>query len=105
MRNLININEILGKYFVGEELTEAELMELENYKSANNNEFIALKKTMTQTKTATADFNIDIEESRRQTARPPRKGKSCSTTENIIGCSIAFATRWYRNLCVSKIFH
>ena len=35
MRNLININEILGKYFVGEELTEAELMELENYKSAN----------------------------------------------------------------------
>lgn len=61
MRNLININEILGKYFVGEELTEAELMELENYKSANNNEFIALKKTMTQTKTATADFNIDIE--------------------------------------------
>ena len=52
MKNLIEIDEILGKYFAGEPLAEREKMALMAYQNANRAEFDILQNTMVQVETA-----------------------------------------------------
>ena len=52
MKNLIEIDEILGKYFAGEPLAEQEKMALMAYQNANRAEFDILQNTMVQVETA-----------------------------------------------------
>ena len=60
MKNLIEIDEILGKYFAGEPLAEREKMALMAYQNANRAEFDILQNTMVQVETApTNEFDVE----------------------------------------------
>ena len=60
MKNLIEIDEILGKYFAGEPLAEQEKMALMAYQNANRAEFDILQNTMVQVETApTNEFDAE----------------------------------------------
>ena len=60
MKNLIEIDEILGKYFAGEPLAEREKMALMAYQNANRAEFDILQNTMVQVETApTNEFDAE----------------------------------------------
>lgn len=60
MKNLIEIDEILGKYFAGEPLAEQEKMALMAYQNANRAEFDILQNTMVQVETApTNEFDTE----------------------------------------------
>ena len=60
MKNLIEIDEILGKYFAGEPLAEREKMALMAYQNANRAEFDILQNTMVQVEIApTNEFDAE----------------------------------------------
>ncbi|MCK6143945.1 FecR family protein [Prevotella intermedia] len=60
MKNLIEIDEILGKYFAGEPLAEREKMALMAYQNANRAEFDILQNTMVQVETVpTNEFDAE----------------------------------------------
>lgn len=60
MKNLIEIDEILGKYFAGEPLAEQEKKALMAYQNANRAEFDILQNTMVQVETApTNEFDAE----------------------------------------------
>ena len=60
MKNLIEIDEILGKYFAGEPLAEQEKSALMAYQNANRAEFDILQNTMVQVETApTNEFDAE----------------------------------------------
>lgn len=60
MKNLIEIDEILGKYFANEPLAEGENRTLMAYKDANRAEFDMLKSIMAQAET-TKNMEYDVE--------------------------------------------
>ncbi|GAB6959414.1 FecR domain-containing protein [Prevotella aurantiaca JCM 15754] len=60
MKNLIEIDEILGKYFANEPLAEGEKRALMAYKDANRAEFDMLKSIMAQAET-TKNMEYDVE--------------------------------------------
>lgn len=61
MKNLIEIDEILGKYFAGEPLAEREKSALMAYQNANRAEFDILQNTMVQVETApTNEFDAEV---------------------------------------------
>ena len=61
MKELIEIDEILGKYFANEPIAENERMALIAFKNANKVEFDTLNNIMAQTETTeTKDFNTEV---------------------------------------------
>ena len=60
MKELIEIDEILGKYFANEPIAENERMALIAFKNANKAEFDTLNNVMIQTETSeTKNFNTE----------------------------------------------
>ena len=105
MKELIEIDEILGKYFANEPIAENERMALIAFKNANKAEFDTLNNVMIQTETSeTKNFNTEAAWNRIEnqlTKCHLSTYKNIKTSKHFQYCCIVTVTYWYWNTCIS----